>query len=134
MSLAARIFIHPVKTRRISPPRLRNINSPEFNRYLTGFASVLMHGVVVSKNYLYPSRGPLFKPVVVRQNEIGGLSMAKSHITGIEETDPKQGGQKDLPLASAFRRSDLQNTLINMGTESSVDCPLHRTSGLPNDI
>ena len=39
---------------------------------------------------------------MVRQNEIGGLSMAKSHITGIEESDPKQGGQKDLPLASAL--------------------------------
>ena len=42
--------------------------------------------------------------IVVRQNEIGGLSMAKSHITGIEETDPKQGGQKDLPPASALAK------------------------------
>ncbi len=102
MSLAARIIIHPVKTRRISHPRLRTIDSPEFNRYFTGFASVLRHGVVVRKNYLYPSRGPLFEPVVVRQNKIGGLSMANSHINGIEERDPKQGGQKDLPLASAL--------------------------------
>ena len=42
--------------------------------------------------------------IVVRQNEIGDLSMAKSHITGIEKTDPKQGGQKDLPLASALAK------------------------------
>ncbi len=28
--------------------------------------------------------------------------MAKSHITDIKETDPKQGGQEDLPLASAL--------------------------------
>ncbi len=41
---------------------------------------------------------------VVRQNEIGGLSMAKSHITGIEETDLKRGGQKHRPLASALAR------------------------------
>jgi len=41
-------------------------------------------------------------PPVVRQNEIGGLSMAKSHIAGIEQTDLKQGGQKDWPLASAL--------------------------------
>ena len=60
--------------------------------------------MVRKKNYLFPSRGPLFEAVVVRQNEIGGSSMAKSKITGIEETDPKQGGQKDLPLASALAR------------------------------
>ena len=30
--------------------------------------------------------------------------MAKSQIAGIEKTDPKQCGQKDLPLASALAK------------------------------